>query len=245
MYVGSPNLNAFAPLSKMVIRNTYKKEDITVLYNPESYTWSRKVHYSSAKGMSQDGESQQYAGGGAEMLHFDLFFDSYSSGSEAGSLTDSAKLNANRVLPSPAKTDVRKWTDKIFQLMSPVSADGETHAPPVLQIKWGSLQFVGVLVHCDQRFTKFVETGVPVRAVLSVTFTKYQKPSELAKLNVLNSPDTSKFLTLREGDSMWAISYKAYGDAREWRRIAKDNNIANPRLLESGRMLRIPAILRD
>lgn len=85
----------------------------------------------------------------------------------------------------------------------------------------------------------FRQDGVPVRATLSVTFTEYGrenlKPRE-------NSSDRTKTYIVKEGDSLWRIAAEEYDDPAQWRAIAYDNNISNPRLLEPGTRLKIPPL---
>jgi hypothetical protein len=239
MMVGALNMNFAIPVAKMQITNTGTGEKITVLYNPESYTQQRNVVYTAVGGIGQNGEIKQFARGGAEHLSFELFFDSFSAGPEAGSLMDKAVLTASSLAVSAAKADVRAFTKKVYSLMD---INGSTHAPPVLKIEWSSLQFTGVLINCTQKFTKFNEFGKPVRAILNVEFEEYLKPAELAKAEPRESPDTSKFRTVSQGDSLWSLADAAYGDASQWRRIAQANNIDNPRILKNGGLLRLPAI---
>ena len=83
MYVGIPNPNALIPLEKMTIKPE-GKDSFEVLYNPESYTQSRTVHYAQSSGISTNTPVSQFAGGSLETLQFRLFFDSMSAGSEVG-----------------------------------------------------------------------------------------------------------------------------------------------------------------
>ena len=59
--------------------------------------------------------------------------------------------------------------------------------------------------------------------------------------NPLNSPDTTKYHTVRQGDSLWALAAQEYGDAGQWRAIAEANGLANPRTLRTGETLVVPA----
>lgn len=45
---------------------------------------------------------------------------------------------------------------------------------------------------------------------------------------------------IQQGDDLWDISVRAYGDGYKWVEIAKINNITNPDLIFSGRVLKIP-----
>ena len=247
MYVGLPNPNIVVPVAKMKITNLDEKVNlkdkvITVLYNPQSYTRSKSVNYHRIHQPGSDAPRVQFHHGGAESLSFDLFFDSVSAGAEVGgSVADRAKFAANSLLPTiTGVIDVRDYTKKITNLLS---VDGNEHRPPLLKIEWASLQFKGYLTQCSQNFVRFDEKGRPVRAILSCTFMEFRESKYLHEANPLNSPDTTKYHTVKEGDSLWSLAAEEYGDPNEWRTIAAANGLSNPRRLRNGEMLVVPALV--
>ena len=240
MVTGLPNPSAILPITKMTITNMVSKKKMYVLYNPESYQQERTAQYSETTGLNTNAPSIQFIHGSAETLTMELFFDTFSAGAEVGGSTlDKLKFEGTSILPSAKKTDVRKFTSKIYDLMI---INKETHVPPLLKIEWSSLQFKGHLISCTQRFTKFNEKGMPVRAILNVTFKEYLEPSKIAEMTPKESPDTAKYRTVAQGDSLWQLSGKEYGECSSWRVIAAANNIDNPRLLDSGGMLKLPSL---
>jgi len=46
---------------------------------------------------------------------------------------------------------------------------------------------------------------------------------------------------VKQGDTLWDLSTKYLGNPRRWQEIAKLNNITNPRTLQIGRELKLPA----
>ena len=106
-----------------------------------------------------------------------------------------------------------------------------------------SLQFRGFLYQCSERFVRFDEKGRPVRAFLNCTFIEHREYKNLLVANPLNSPDTTKYHTVRQGDSLWSLAAEEYGDAGKWREIAAANGISNPRRLRSGETLVVPALV--
>ena len=46
--------------------------------------------------------------------------------------------------------------------------------------------------------------------------------------------------TVVEGDSLWDIAVRSYGDGYQWVKIAKANNLANPDLIYPGNVFKIP-----
>ena len=44
-------------------------------------------------------------------------------------------------------------------------------------------------------------------------------------------------VTVRRGDTLWAIACTLYGDGTRWREIARKNGVTNPRKLQIGTVL--------
>ena len=246
MYLGVPNPNILVPLEKMTISAEIdgKKETIEVLYNPESYSQSREVRYAQSQGIAANTPLVQYTGGGSEILQFKLFFDSMSAGSEVdGGTVQKLSFAGNSLLPSLTKSiDVRTYTNKVYRLME---IDADKHVPPLLKLKWSSLQFTGHLISCSIQFVRFSEQGMPLRAWMDCTFQEYIAPDKVGVARPLESPDTTKYRTVHQGDSLWALSAKEYGQPEQWRAIADANRLANPRQLRSGERLVLPALKKE
>jgi len=62
------------------------------------------------------------------------------------------------------------------------------------------------------------------------------KQTERIKTNLI----TGNSYKAVEGDSLWDIAVRAYGDGYKWVEIAKQNNLANPDLIFSENVLKIP-----
>lgn len=240
MLSGRTNPNFAEKLTKLCITNLVTKKKFYVLYNPESYVLQRGAQYSETPGLASNMPSVQFVHGSAETLQMELFFDTFSSGAEVGgSSSDKSKMKNNSAQPSAKKEDVRKYTSQIYDLMI---INSSTHAPPLLKIEWASLQFKGHLISCTQTFTKFNEKGTPVRATLQVEFKEYLEPSKIAEMKPKESPDTEKYRTVHQGDALWSFSAKEYGQCEQWRAIARANGVENPRELERGDTIKLPAL---
>ncbi|MBO4913985.1 MAG: LysM peptidoglycan-binding domain-containing protein [Oscillospiraceae bacterium] len=223
----------------MEIENLDGGKPFTVLYNPQSYSQSRNVHYGSTNMLGSNGPVVQFQNGGAEQVHFDLFFDSLYAGPEVGGgIGDKGAFTVNMMMTdSTNKIDIRDYTKKVYGLME---VQKNVHRPPLLKVKWGSLQFIGFLAQCAQHFTRFDAKGQPVRAILSCTFVEcpeLNRPSP-----AMQSPDTTKYRVSRTGDSLWAIADREYGECERWREIARANDIDNPRMLSTGDTIAVPAL---
>lgn len=191
------------------------KDEVPVLFNPAEYTLEKSNEFASINIPGLESPLLQFSRGNLETLSMELFFDSYAE-----------------------NKDVRTYTRKITDLLK---IDPDIHAPPILRFIWGSLNFTCVLSRVSKRFTMFRSDGKPVRATLSVTFNEY-KTEVSSRERPKHSPDRTKTYTLEEGDTLWALAAREYGDPALWRAIAAKNKIENPRLLEIGREIIIPPL---
>ncbi|MFS0726553.1 LysM peptidoglycan-binding domain-containing protein [Paenibacillus sp. 1P07SE] len=191
-------------------------ERVEVLFNPSEYQLESSNSYSwqTIPGLSQP--IAQFVSGEATTLTMDLFFDSYEAGK-----------------------DVRTHTAKITALLD---VDKDLHAPPLCKFIWGSLQFRGVVEKVSQSFTMFLDSGIPVRATLNVTFKAVQSIQDQFKQIPRQSADRTKQRTIKQGDQLWQIAAEEYEDPGLWREIARANKIEDPKRLEPGSVIKIPRL---
>jgi len=243
MFVGIPNPFIVMPVEKLkitILEGKRAGKEITVLYNPEKYTQHRVLNVEKVKTFNGEAEEIQISSVNSENLSFSLFFDTMSAGAEiGGSMIDKAKFAAASLLPSAEKEDVRKYTSQITSLMD---FDGSIHSVPSISLSWASLYFEGYLTSCTQNFTKFNEEGKPVRAILDCQFETREDLQKKAKKNPNESPDTTKYHMVTQGDSLWALAVKEYGQPEQWRAIAAANGLLNPRRLRTGERIVLPAL---
>lgn len=140
------------------------------------------------------------------------------------------------------KTDVREHTEKIVSLLKPTIKGKHTKRPPICLYVWGSFSYRGIVSKVDQKFLLFIESGIPVRAELNVTFSSVLIKEEEAELS--SKSDSRKLWPVKSGDRLDIIAYSALKDPAQWRKIAEANQIDNPLLFpkpeDVGRILIIP-----
>lgn len=193
-----------------------KGEKIEVLFNPAEYSIEKGNQFQRTALPGTATPITQFVSGDAQTLTMNLFFDSYEKGE-----------------------DVRNYTRKLTSLMD---IDSELHAPPVCEFVWGLLQFKGTIEKISQNFTIFLDSGIPVRATLNITFKEYKTLTEQLGSPPKASADRTKRQTIQQGDKLWLIASQQYEDPSFWRAIAKANEIDNPRLLNIGQELVIPPL---
>jgi hypothetical protein len=180
-------------------------EALGISFNPTEYEIGKINSYPEAAIPGLESPPIQFGRGGVRTLSFELLIDTYAY--EGG-------------------MDIR--SRYITGLESLMEVDGAFHAPPPCKVLWGSLEFIGVLECMRKKYILFKEDGTPVRARINLLFKEYAPIDiQLAKAP-RNSPDKHKIHILQEGDSLWHLAYREYGDPRQWRFIAKSNGIDNP-----------------
>jgi len=197
-------------------QNGQKKDELKVLFNPEQYSIEKSNQFASQPIPGLDSPVIQFVRGDSEMLSVDLFFDTYTY------------FNSE---------DVRNYTDKLSKFLK---IDPDMHAPPLCSFQWGNVIFTGVIEKIGKRFTMFREDGIPVRATVSVSLRKYPSIEEQNKPT--HSPDKTKRILVNQGDSLWQIAAREYGDPNKWRVIADANDMDKPRLLKAGTEIIIPPL---
>ena len=72
------------------------------------------------------------------------------------------------------------------------------------------------------------------------TSTKANKSNVQQNYTQIGSAITGNSYTVVHGDNLWNIAVRAYGNGFKWVDIARVNNLANPRVINSGNVLIIP-----
>jgi len=128
----------------------------------------------------------------------------------------------------------------------------KTHYTPVVVFNWGQWHGTGKIPAAYKFFvtkvtvdyTLFLPDATPVRAKVDVSLEQIKTKPQEAKETPKQSPDHAKLYTVKKGDTLQGIAMAEYDDPREWRRIAKSNNLIDPMMLRPGMKLLVPPILK-
>ena len=115
-------------LAKLQITVVHTGESFAVQFNPEEYSLSQENNFANQPIPGLSGPLVQFVAGNASKLDMELFFDTWDS-------------------PDATKRDVRDEVAKVTNLLK---IDRDLHAPPVLDVEWGSLTFRCVLTSASQ-----------------------------------------------------------------------------------------------
>jgi hypothetical protein len=214
-------------LEHATLTNVDTGQRFEVLFNPSEYSLSKDNNFAEAAIPGLSSPLLQFVHGNLRRLEMELFFDTYEG-----------HVHGGRQVNPPA-SDVRALTGPVVDLMA---INPETHAPPVVLFAWGELTFTGVLSRVTQRFTMFLDSGVPVRAQLQVTFSEWVSGIEEAKAVKRQTADYTRVHVVGEGETASDVAYRAYGDPAKWRPIAIANGLEDPRRPQVGLELSVPAL---
>jgi nucleoid-associated protein YgaU len=219
------------------IWSTGDGETIKVSYNPTELSIEKSIQLAEIAIPGLWAPLQQFVRGQAERLTVELFFDTTDQGMGADARS------------------VTEHTDKIYALAR-VEPNG--HAPPRVRFVWGDAipgghlqgpvaaqrrdSFEGVVESVKHKLTLFSPCGIPLRATVSLSLREFAPLDlQLKQLN-LASPDRSHAHVLKAEQTLDRVAHRYYLHAGDWRPIARANGIRDPRRLDPGVVLRVPAL---
>jgi len=225
MTLGIQNQPSEKPAKAKIINledSKERKNPIVCLFNPNEYTFSRRVTWNTHAVKGKNVPRLEFGGGDSMTLKMQLFFDTYATGE-----------------------DVRKTTDRIWKLMNInkklTNMNSLKGRPPMVQFQWGSTwTFKAVITDISQKFTLFHYDGTPARATLDVTFLQAKEEGRYPGQNptTIGQPGYRQRV-VNEGDTIDWIAFDEYGDSAMWRFIADANNLDDPLRLKPGQVLAI------
>ena len=200
--------------ARITVENTGQRIDVQ--FNPEEYSLNKDNNFASQAIPGLSSPLLQFVHGNVRTLDMELFFDT-----------------------TQDRTDVRDQSQKVVDLLK---IDSDLHAPPLLLVAWASLQLRCVLMRANQKYTRFLEDGTPVRARVTVTFNEFIDADHEAMEVNRQTADFTKFYVVNAGDTLAGIAVKFYNDPLTWRPIAIANNIDDPRDIAPGQELSLPSL---
>ncbi len=205
-----------------ITRKDKLSDEVHFLFNPKEFSVEKSNQFAEVNVPGLSSPIIQFVRGNARTVSMELFFDTYEKGE-----------------------DVREYTDKITgweagEKKGLMDIDSELHAPPVCIFIWGKFRFQCIIESVSKKFTMFHPQGFPVRATLTVSLKEYTEVNVQIKRIDAHSADLTKRWIVTQGDSLWFIASREYGNPGEWRLIADANKIDNPRILYPGQELVIP-----
>lgn len=220
--------------AKLVVYKDFKEgtlsgrmHEIPFFLNPATISTNQEAQLKSDQGTQRTEEKKYDKTVPVCMTLPDLIFDTYDT-----------------------RTSVRSaWVDKLEALVRFLP---DSHHIPVVTFVWGQFsqetqhnpEYVFYVTSVKVEYTMFLPDATPVRAKVTLGMEQKLPPEAEEQMRGKNSPDHAKLYTVKRGDTLQAIANAEYSDPREWRRIAKTNNIDDPMALRPGMKLLVPPILK-
>jgi hypothetical protein len=227
-------------LTRAYLAWSYNGEEVKVAaqFNPTELSFEKSVQFAEIEIPELNAPLQQFVRGNAERLTVELFFDT----------TDESAAGKAR--------PVTELTDPVYALTRTVPED---HAPPIVTFYWGKrgfpghamgdafasqqrTSFRGVVESVNQKFLLFGADGVPLRARLTVTMREYIALHDHFPEANPKSPDRTHAHVLKERETLASVAWRVYRRPGDWRAIALENGIEDPRRIDPGLRLSAPRL---
>ncbi len=197
-------------------------------YNPTSFSVSYGTDYDGGIIPIMGDVSKKYTLTLPRTVNMELFFDGTGASPSSGIL---GALGINTV-----DIQIETFIGLAY------TVDNKDHRPKLVMIIWGSFIMTGVVKSADVTYTMFEPDGRPLRATMSLVIEENVASTLATKLLNLLSPDLSKSIVVKEGDTLPLLCQQEYNDPSLYPKIAEVNNLKNYRKLKQGMELLFPPI---
>jgi contractile injection system tube protein len=133
--------------------------------------------------------------------------------------------------------------EMVEQFQTVTGYNGGIHRPNYLKVMWGKLQVKRcVLKSASIAYKLFKPTGIPLRAVITATFTDNSDDQTRVALAQDESPDLTHVRLVKAGDTLPALCAGVYGDPRLYLEVAAANGLDDFRRLVPGTRVFFPPL---
>ncbi len=198
----------------------------TVLLDPNTFKFDKEIEYAEDRQLGAIGGNVRFVRYKAENLSFKFTIDC-----------------TGIVEGTEEKDKVYDKIQEIEKLLYTYNSDG--HRPSYVLVQYVELLFKGQVKKMDVEYTLFSDKGVPLRASVSLTFTGYRCGEEERKKFSKQSPDMSRLITVKEGETLPYLCHRIYGDSQLVRQVARFNNLIGFRNIPAGTELLFPPLKKS
>jgi hypothetical protein len=133
--------------------------------------------------------------------------------------------------------------EKVEQFQTVTGYNGNIHRTNYLKIGWGTLTIKRcVLKSASIAYKLFKPDGVPLRAVITASFSDNSDDQTRVAMAQDQSPDLTHFRLVKAGDTLPLLCHEIYGDPGLYLRVARANGLDDFRNLVPGTRLRFPPL---
>ena len=202
------------------------KSALELPVNPEKVKLAKGIRYAEDKQLGSLNGSNVYVRYQPETLSFECLLDR----------TDAMEDNEEK---KPVHDMVHDLEERLYLYNS------EAHRPSFVKVQYGDIIFCGQLKTLETEYTLFDTDAIPLRAELKVTLTGYCSQKEENKRFPKRSPDVSRLVTLKEGQTLAALCGEIYGDPLLVGEVARLNNLNGYRRVPAGTKILLPMLKKE
>jgi nucleoid-associated protein YgaU len=201
-------------------------KEFVVDFNPNSFTVNSKIEYKKTEAKGKDGGDPQFEK--IPPLEFSIEFTIDGTGAAVKSPSDGGPKDY-------LKQQVKKLRD-----VTGCNINGDIHRPNYLALLWGTFYIECVLTALSITYNLFDRDGTPLRAKANCSFLERIGPGKGARNSRLESPDLTKYVTVKAGDTLPLLVKDKYYDPAYYLQVARVNKLKNFRNLPPGQQLILP-----
>jgi hypothetical protein len=188
--------------------------------NPNEITLSYELEWDAAQGSGSTNSRMNFKKAKPGDLSLTFFID--------GTGADGRQLNVQ---------------EKVEEFQTVTGYNGKIHRANYLKVMWGTLSVKRcVLKSASIAYKLFKPNGVPLRAVITATFTDNSDDKTRMAMAQDESPDLTHIRLVKAGDTLPEMCFNIYGDPRYYLEVADKNRLDNFRKLEPGTRIFFPPI---
>jgi hypothetical protein len=202
--------------------------EFNVKINPETYALDYKIKYSEEQASGTSGDLPTFDKTEPLNLSFKFIFDSTGA---LPNTTDGERENG-------IAEELARFKKVVFEYV------GEKHAPPFLELIWGTLLFRCVLTGMKINYKLFRPDGSPVRAEVDAKFKEILDPELRVAQENDQSPDLTHVRTVKDGDTLPLYCKDIYGDPKYYIEVARVNKLISFRNLKVGQRIEFPPLVK-
>ena len=199
---------------------------LTLPINPEAIKSNKGITYQEDKQLGSTNGTNSFEAYKPEKLSFNLIID------------------CTGVVEGTQRTD--KVYDKVEDLENHLyTYNSEGHRPSYVVLAYGEIIFKGQLTVMNVEYQLFNNNGIPLRAKIDLEFSGFRADKEDKKKYSKLSPDMSRLVTIKEGDTLAALCDRIYGNSLLAAEVARFNNLNGFRNLPAGTDVLFPPLKKN
>ncbi|MDO9092393.1 MAG: hypothetical protein Q7U99_07165 [Rubrivivax sp.] len=190
--------------------------------NPSEVTLAYEMEYDSAQGSGTTGSRMEF------------------KSIKPGELALSFFLDGTGANGRPCDVQAQ-----VAQFQAVTGYNGNIHRPNYLKVVWGTLTVKRcVLKSASIAYKLFRPDGVPLRAVISASFSDASDDQTRVAMAQDSSPDLTHVRVLGASDTLPALCDRIYGSVHLALQVAQANGFTSARGLPAGTRVRFPPLKR-